>query len=36
MADRTKAKYGSKIPPDELIEDPGRLVSRAIEWLRGQ
>jgi carboxyl-terminal processing protease len=36
MADRTKTKYGGKIPPDELIEDPSRLVSRAVEWLRRQ
>jgi hypothetical protein len=26
MADRTKMKYGGKIPPDELIEDSGRVV----------
>jgi hypothetical protein len=36
MVDKTKMKYGGKIPPDELIGDSGRVVSRAVEWLRAR
>lgn len=34
MADRTGLTYGNAVVPDEVIADPARTVSRAIEWLR--
>lgn len=36
MADRTMTKYGSKVQPDELINDSAHIVPRAVEWLRGR
>lgn len=34
MADRAKTPFGDSIPPDELIDDPGRTIQRATEWLQ--
>jgi carboxyl-terminal processing protease len=35
MADRTGAKYGDVVVPDEIIADPTETVRRAIQWLQG-
>lgn len=34
MADRTGTTYGGPVVPDEAIEDPDKVVERALEWLR--
>jgi hypothetical protein len=34
MADRQKRTYGGRIEPDEVIADPGTVVTRALAWLR--
>lgn len=34
-ADRTKKQYASRIEPDEVVADPGQVVSQAIAWLQG-
>jgi hypothetical protein len=33
MADRTKARYGDVVPPDELITNRDEVIARAIAWL---
>ena len=33
-ADRTKRQYAGRINPDELVADPGQVVSRAVAWLQ--
>ena len=35
MADRTKARYGDSIQPDETVTDPTQTVQTAIEWIHG-
>jgi carboxyl-terminal processing protease len=34
MADRTQAKYGDSIVPDEVVTDPSQVVQRALAWLQ--
>lgn len=34
MADRSKALYGDRVSPDELISEPMRTYQRAVEWLQ--
>ena len=34
MVDRAKHKYGARIEPDELVNDPSLVVAKAIAWLR--
>lgn len=33
MADRTKAKYGDRVQPDEIVQGQAAVVDRAIAWL---
>jgi carboxyl-terminal processing protease len=33
MADRTKARYGDQVVPDEVITDQAQVVARAVAWL---
>jgi hypothetical protein len=35
MADRTKARYGDSVQPDETVTDTTQVFQRAIEWLQG-
>lgn len=35
-ADRAKTKYQGPITPDEVLMEPGELVTRAIAWLQGR
>ena len=35
MADRTKARYGDSVQPDETVTDTTQTIQRAIEWLHG-
>ena len=34
MADRTQARYGDQVQPDEVITDRTELVTRAVAWLQ--
>jgi len=34
MADRTGARYGDVVVPDEVVRDPAQTVQRAADWLR--
>jgi carboxyl-terminal processing protease len=34
MADRTQARYGERIEPDEVIADRNEQVARAVAWLQ--
>jgi hypothetical protein len=34
MADRTKARYGDVIQPDETVTDPTEMVQGAIDWIQ--
>jgi hypothetical protein len=34
MADRSKAKYGDQVQPDEIVEGPSAVVERAVAWLQ--
>jgi C-terminal processing protease CtpA/Prc len=34
MADRTRAKYGANVAPDEILPDPQQTVDRAVQWLQ--
>ena len=33
-ADRLKQHYAGPIAPDEIIEDPGEVITRAVRWLQ--
>ncbi|HWH68708.1 MAG TPA: S41 family peptidase, partial [Candidatus Sulfotelmatobacter sp.] len=33
MADRTAKPYGGPVVPDEVIDDPAKMVERALAWL---
>jgi carboxyl-terminal processing protease len=35
-ADRTKTKYQGPITPNEVLTEPGELVTRAVAWLQGR
>jgi len=35
MADRTKARYGDSVQPDETVTDTPQMIERAIEWIHG-
>jgi carboxyl-terminal processing protease len=35
MADRTKARYGDAVQPDEGVVDTTQMVQRAIDWIQG-
>ena len=35
MADRTRARYGDTVIPDEVIADRDQLIARAVAWLQG-
>jgi hypothetical protein len=34
MADRTGARYGDQVIPDEILSDRVELIRRAVEWLQ--